>query len=99
MAQFNLSTACLLLLLSVSLFSALTESACCTKYTGNELPLKYIKGFAIQDGKSRCNINAVIFLSIRGRQVCANPTEPWVIKRIQQLNNAVKKMSGPAEGQ
>ncbi|KAG9343532.1 hypothetical protein JZ751_013698 [Albula glossodonta] len=94
MAQFNLSTACLLLLLSVSLFSALTESACCTKYTGSELPLKYIKGFAIQDGNSQCNIDAVI-----GRQVCANPTEPWVIKRIQQLKNAVQKMSGPAQGQ
>ncbi|KAG9343533.1 hypothetical protein JZ751_013699 [Albula glossodonta] len=65
MAQFNLSTACLLLLLSVSLYSVLTESG--------------------------------IFLTVKGKQVCANPTDPWVIERINKLGSKVKKMNIPAQ--
>ncbi|KAG9343531.1 hypothetical protein JZ751_013697 [Albula glossodonta] len=92
MAQFNLSTACLLLLLSVSLFSALTESACCTKYTRGSVPMEIVKGFAIQDNHRVCRIDAVIFVTLRGKKVCADPKEPWVMKAIQQLRAKVQEM-------
>ncbi|KAJ8357037.1 hypothetical protein SKAU_G00198310 [Synaphobranchus kaupii] len=77
MAQFNLSTVCLLILLSLSLFNLQAHAG--------ELPLDYIKGFSIQDNRGRCNINAVIFLTLKGRKLCADPTSEWVRKRIQQL--------------
>ncbi|KAI1882748.1 hypothetical protein AGOR_G00238130 [Albula goreensis] len=92
MAQFNLSTACLLLLLSVSLFSALAESACCTKYTRGSVPMEIVKGFAIQDNQRVCRIDAVIFVTLRGRKVCADPKESWVMKAIQQLRAKVQEM-------
>ncbi|XP_035279682.1 C-C motif chemokine 20a.3 [Anguilla rostrata] len=93
MAQFNLSTICLLLLLSLSLFAVQANTACCTTYSHSELELKYIKGFSIQDNRGRCHINAVIFHTIKGRKVCADPTKDWVIERIQQLRNKVQKMT------
>ncbi|KAJ8274387.1 hypothetical protein COCON_G00090120 [Conger conger] len=93
MAHFNLSTVCLMLLLSLSLFSVQANTACCTKYSRGELPLEYIKGFSIQADHGKCNINAVIFLTMKGRKVCANPTNEWVMDRIQQLRAVVQRMT------
>ncbi|KAJ8384315.1 hypothetical protein AAFF_G00206720 [Aldrovandia affinis] len=102
MALFNLSTVCLVLLLSLSLFSLQAETACCTKYSAAELPVENIKGFSIQNKRGRCNINAVIFLTLKGIKVCADPTKPWVMESIQQLKSTVQKMNkndSPAKGQ
>ncbi|KAG9343537.1 hypothetical protein JZ751_013703 [Albula glossodonta] len=68
MAQFNLSTACLLLLLSVSPFTALTESACCTKYTRGSVPMEIVKGFAIQDNRHPIKVNDCC-MNVSNRQI------------------------------
>ncbi|KAG5847300.1 hypothetical protein ANANG_G00124560 [Anguilla anguilla] len=93
MAQFNLSPVCLLLLLSLSLFSMQADAACCTTYSQRKLPEKLVKGFSIQDNRGQCHINAVIFLTLKGRKVCADPTKDWVMERIKQLRNTVKEMT------
>ncbi|KAG7457090.1 hypothetical protein MATL_G00242920 [Megalops atlanticus] len=92
MAQFNLSTVCLLLVLAVSLFTLKAESACCTKYSKAEFPKNLIKGFSVQN-IGICNINAVLFHTRGGRKVCADPAQPWVMDMIQELRTAVVKMS------
>ncbi|XP_036410783.1 uncharacterized protein LOC118796060 [Megalops cyprinoides] len=95
MAQFNLSTVCLLLVLTVSLFTLQAESACCTKYSRAELSKNLIKGFSIQTIGGRCNINAVVFHTLGGRKVCADPAKSWVMDMIQELRSTVQKMSSP----
>ncbi|XP_036409576.1 eotaxin-like [Megalops cyprinoides] len=98
MAQFNLSTVCLLLVLAVSLFTLQAESACCTKYSRAELPKSLIKGFSVQN-IGLCNINAVIFHTRGGRKVCADPAKPWVMDMIQELRSTVESMSSQTQGQ
>ncbi|KAJ8270382.1 hypothetical protein GJAV_G00113790 [Gymnothorax javanicus] len=93
MAQFNLCTVCILLLLSLCLFSVQADSACCSKYSHGQLPLRLIKGFSIQDNLGRCNINAVIFLTLKDRKVCVDPTKHWVMEIVKQLSNEVQKMT------
>ncbi|KAJ8357038.1 hypothetical protein SKAU_G00198320 [Synaphobranchus kaupii] len=93
MAQFNLSTVCLLILLSLNLFSMQAHAACCTTHSKGKLPIKFIRGFSIQDNHGRCNINAIIFLTYKGRRVCVDPTKGWVMDSIRQLRNKVEKMN------
>ncbi|KAG7457091.1 hypothetical protein MATL_G00242930 [Megalops atlanticus] len=95
MAQFNLSTVCLLLVLAVSLFTLQAESACCTKYSRVELPKNLIKGLSIQTIGGVCNINAVVLHTLGGRKVCVDPAKPWVMDMIQELRSTVQKMSSP----
>ncbi|KAJ8355292.1 hypothetical protein AAFF_G00073700 [Aldrovandia affinis] len=85
MAQFNLSTVCLVLLLSLSLCSLQADAACCTKYSQTEFPARNIKGFSIQNDLGRCNISAVIFHTLKGIKLCADPAKPWVMEIIQKL--------------
>ncbi|KAG7457088.1 hypothetical protein MATL_G00242900 [Megalops atlanticus] len=93
MAHFNLSTVCLLLVLAVTLFSLQADAACCTKYSRSEIPINLIKGFSVQTNTGWCNINAVIFLTQKGRKLCADPAKPWVMDRIQELRKRVQKIA------
>ncbi|KAI4881431.1 hypothetical protein NFI96_014467 [Prochilodus magdalenae] len=62
-----------------------TCSACCRKYTKGEFPYKLIRGYSIQTVKRFCNIDAVIFHTSIGRNVCADPSQRWVMDNIQKL--------------
>ncbi|KAG7457089.1 hypothetical protein MATL_G00242910 [Megalops atlanticus] len=99
MAQFNLSTVCLVLVLAVSLFTLQASQICCTKYSRGEMPMHLIKGFAIQKNIGTCNINAIIFLTVKGRKVCADPAKPWVMETIQELRDRVKNMTNTTNEQ
>ncbi|MBN3326756.1 CCL20 protein, partial [Atractosteus spatula] len=59
--------------------------SCCVSYSEKPIPLKIIKDYRIQDTKEYCNINAVLFLTVRGRQICANPKDKWVMTAIQKI--------------
>ncbi|KAJ8274388.1 hypothetical protein COCON_G00090130 [Conger conger] len=93
MAQFNLPTVCMLLLLSLGLFSVLADTACCTTYSQGILPKRFIKGFSIQDNHGKCHINAIIFLTLKDRKVCADPTQGWVTDAIKHLRSTVQEMT------
>ncbi|MFT7796616.1 C-C motif chemokine 2-like [Arapaima gigas] len=94
MAQFSLTATSMLLLLSVALLCTNASATCCTKYLETEIPIVRINGYSIQTNRGRCNINAVIFHTIKGRDLCANPTEAWVMNRIKNLRERVKRMKG-----
>ncbi|XP_066492324.1 C-C motif chemokine 4-like [Tiliqua scincoides] len=75
----------LLLALCSSTFSApaLPPVSCCDKYTGKPLPRRLIKDY--YESSSRCPQPAVVFITIKGRGVCANPREQWVQDRVNDL--------------
>ncbi|XP_028650753.1 C-C motif chemokine 20-like [Erpetoichthys calabaricus] len=91
----NLCTA----LVCVLTLHALTGEAlaymvdCCSRYSKTELPCGLIKGYEMQSSIDACDINAVIFHTKRGRKICANPKDGWVLKRIQCVGEKVKRMS------
>uniref|UniRef100_A0A671P9U7 Chemokine interleukin-8-like domain-containing protein n=1 Tax=Sinocyclocheilus anshuiensis TaxID=1608454 RepID=A0A671P9U7_9TELE len=55
---------------------------CCTKYSSQPFPVLRLKDFTRQDATMTCNIEAVIFTTVKNRQICANPDDLWV----QNLN-------------
>ncbi|NXF13300.1 CCL4 protein, partial [Smithornis capensis] len=56
---------------------------CCFKYTRHELPRDRIRHH-YGTGTS-CPQPAIVFITKRGRLVCANPSDTWVQRYLQSL--------------
>ncbi|XP_037386747.1 C-C motif chemokine 20a.3 isoform X2 [Pygocentrus nattereri] len=59
--------------------------SCCRKYTKGEIPFTRIRGYSIQTVRTFCNIDAIIFHTSIGRNVCADPSQNWVMETIHKL--------------
>nr|2VXW_A Chain A, C-c Motif Chemokine 5 [Homo sapiens]2VXW_B Chain B, C-c Motif Chemokine 5 [Homo sapiens]2VXW_C Chain C, C-c Motif Chemokine 5 [Homo sapiens]2VXW_D Chain D, C-c Motif Chemokine 5 [Homo sapiens] len=66
-------------------FSPLSSqsSACCFAYIARPLPRAHIKEYFYTSGK--CSNPAVVFVTRKNRQVCANPEKKWVREYINSL--------------
>uniref|UniRef100_A0A8C9A5R9 C-C motif chemokine n=1 Tax=Prolemur simus TaxID=1328070 RepID=A0A8C9A5R9_PROSS len=60
-----------------------TPTACCFSYISRQLPLKFVDDYS--ETSSQCSKPAVIFLTKRARQVCADPSEAWVQEYVTNL--------------
>ncbi|XP_036623595.1 C-C motif chemokine 4-like [Trichosurus vulpecula] len=60
-----------------------TPTACCFSYTSRKIPRAFVVDF--YETSSQCSQPAIIFLTKRGHQACANPKEPWVQKYVKEL--------------
>ncbi|NWI64433.1 CCL4 protein, partial [Todus mexicanus] len=56
---------------------------CCLTYTKHKLPWKLIQRY--YSTSSTCSKPAIMFITKRGRQVCANPKDTWVQSYLQNL--------------
>ncbi|XP_067309397.1 monocyte chemotactic protein 1B [Pseudorasbora parva] len=86
MSRLVLTSSTLLLLLCVWVTLSQSSSVrCCTKYTLQPFPVLRLKDFTQQDATRTCNINAVIFTTVKDRLICANPDDLWVQKAIAHI--------------
>ncbi|XP_066509076.1 C-C motif chemokine 20-like [Hoplias malabaricus] len=93
MTQISGSALTLLLVLTVSLCCQnATAFACCRKYTKGEIPFGIIRGYSIQTMRGVCNIDAIVFHTSIGRNVCADPAQSWVMESIRKLKEKVKAL-------
>ncbi|NXK11986.1 CCL4 protein, partial [Herpetotheres cachinnans] len=56
---------------------------CCFSYTPRKLPQKLILRY--YSTSTSCTLPAVVFITKKGRQVCANPSDTWVQSYLQNL--------------
>ncbi|XP_077078007.1 monocyte chemotactic protein 1B [Siphateles boraxobius] len=92
MSRLVLTSSTLLLLLCF--WVTLSQSSpvrCCTKYTSQSLPFLRLKDFTRQDGTMTCNIEAVIFTTVKDRLICANPYDLWVQNAIAHIQEKKRK--------
>ncbi|XP_007946098.1 C-C motif chemokine 3-like [Orycteropus afer afer] len=64
-------------------FGANTPTACCFSYTSWQIQYKIVDDY--YETSSQCSKPAVIFITKRGRQVCANPNDAWVQEYVTDL--------------
>ncbi|XP_030629315.1 C-C motif chemokine 2 [Chanos chanos] len=86
MTKLSIALSSLLLLLVT--WTTLTETSavkCCTKYSDAALPVVRLRDYRVQDLTGLCHIEAVIFSTVRGRLICANPEEKWVKDGIKYI--------------
>ncbi|NWI98177.1 CCL5 protein, partial [Pitta sordida] len=74
----KVSTLCLCIVLVAALFSqaspaplASDTTPCCFSYVSRKLPQSHVKEYFYTS--SKCSQPAVVFVTWKGREVCANP--------------------------
>ncbi|NXU15347.1 CCL5 protein, partial [Pardalotus punctatus] len=61
-------------------------SICCFTYTQHKLPWKLIQRHYVTS--TYCPQPAIVFVTKKGRQVCANPNDTWVRSYLQILEQS-----------
>ncbi|XP_009938635.2 C-C motif chemokine 4 [Opisthocomus hoazin] len=56
---------------------------CCFSYTQHKLPQKLVLRY--YSTSTSCSLPAIVFITKKGRQVCANPSASWVQGYLQNL--------------
>ncbi|XP_072451802.1 monocyte chemotactic protein 1B-like [Chiloscyllium punctatum] len=59
---------------------------CCERYIRTELPLARIVSYINTPSSFYCSHDAIIFQTVAGRLVCADPKHPWVQDRLTELD-------------
>ncbi|XP_055047775.1 chemokine (C-C motif) ligand 35, duplicate 1 [Misgurnus anguillicaudatus] len=58
---------------------------CCFSFQSRQVPIKQIIGYSMTS--QQCPMQAVLFKTKRGSQICANPTDSWVQKHMETFNS------------
>ncbi|NXK41438.1 CCL4 protein, partial [Piprites chloris] len=58
---------------------------CCFKFTRQELPRDRV--LSHYSTSTSCPRPGIVFVTTRGRQVCANPSDTWVRRYLQGLEH------------
>uniref|UniRef100_A0A672GWQ4 C-C motif chemokine n=1 Tax=Salarias fasciatus TaxID=181472 RepID=A0A672GWQ4_SALFA len=53
-------------------------NGCCQRYSRRIINFRLIRAFEVQHSTDICPIDAVIFSTSRGTEVCADPNQEWV---------------------
>uniref|UniRef100_U3IPB1 C-C motif chemokine n=3 Tax=Anas TaxID=8835 RepID=U3IPB1_ANAPP len=69
--------------LSLSLPVGPDHPTCCFSYTSHKLPKKLILRYYVTS--TSCSLPALVFITKKGREVCANPSDTWVQRYLQNM--------------
>ncbi|KAF4787418.1 C-C motif chemokine 4 like protein [Turdus rufiventris] len=58
-------------------------TSCCFTYVARQLPRSFVKDY--YETNSQCSQPAVVFITKKGREVCANPSQDWVQQYMNEL--------------
>uniref|UniRef100_A0A8C0G9N5 C-C motif chemokine n=1 Tax=Chelonoidis abingdonii TaxID=106734 RepID=A0A8C0G9N5_CHEAB len=58
-------------------------TACCFSYTARKIPRNFVKDY--YSTSSMCSQPGIVFITKRGRELCANPSESWVEEYVADL--------------
>ncbi|NXG38372.1 CCL5 protein, partial [Dromaius novaehollandiae] len=86
----NISSVSLSVLLIAALFSQASSgpigadtTVCCFSYALRKLPQSHVKDYFYTS--SKCSQPAVVFITRKNREVCANPDARWVKEYVNAL--------------
>ncbi|XP_074850542.1 C-C motif chemokine 19-like [Carettochelys insculpta] len=86
----NLAFLCLVILsLCLLLPVSSTNDAldCCLRTSSVPIPGKILRDYKVQRRRDGCPIPAVVFVTLRGRRLCAPPHAPWVLRLAERLEH------------
>ncbi|XP_077066014.1 chemokine (C-C motif) ligand 35, duplicate 1 [Siphateles boraxobius] len=85
-SRFVIFSAVAVLLCAVSLSEGMRVSPqrCCFSFTDRPLPIKLVVDYSMTS--QQCPKEAVLFKTVKGRQVCGKPTDSWVQKHMETID-------------
>ncbi|XP_063155256.1 C-C motif chemokine 4-like [Candoia aspera] len=72
-----------LLLLSISIQASDPPTSCCFSYTKKKIPRSHVVDY--YETNSKCSQPAVVLITRKKLQICANPSEKWVQDYMNDL--------------
>ncbi|KAL2097067.1 hypothetical protein ACEWY4_006274 [Coilia grayii] len=90
MAQIS-AFALIMLIAAGLLTNEAAAAVCCLQYSTIKVPITKVKGYSLQDTKA-CNLDAVILITAKGRKICTDPHQDWVIEIVATLGVKVIRM-------
>ncbi|KAG7487432.1 hypothetical protein MATL_G00023410 [Megalops atlanticus] len=94
MANIRLCAVALLALFALCFFLERADAAgCCLSYIKRPFPCRKMKGYTIQDTKTTCDMDAIIFHTKGGKFICADPSKEWTSRRIDCLKERAQSIA------
>ncbi|XP_005143523.1 C-C motif chemokine 19 [Melopsittacus undulatus] len=59
---------------------------CCLGTRDNPIPSRIVRSYRLQLVQDGCDIPAAVFITTRGKRLCAPPQAQWVLKLQEKLN-------------
>ncbi|XP_063051157.1 C-C motif chemokine 19-like [Engraulis encrasicolus] len=59
---------------------------CCLKVKPKKIPMSLLASYRVQDKADGCRIHAVVFTTVKDRQLCSPPDLHWVKDRMKKLD-------------
>ncbi|XP_055084735.1 C-C motif chemokine 19-like isoform X2 [Periophthalmus magnuspinnatus] len=66
---------------------------CCTSYTRSPIPFHRITGVKTQTVMENCDLDAIIFETVKKNKICADRRAPWVQRILKMLSDQFKKLA------
>ncbi|KAI1882745.1 hypothetical protein AGOR_G00238100 [Albula goreensis] len=89
-------------LVGINGVGAQSRGSCCLNYSkGSDLkkiPLNAIKEYRIQEVTGNCHIQAVLFVTVKGQRICANPRAKNVKRLLKNLRKRKNKTQDSRRG-
>ncbi|NXA76689.1 CCL19 protein, partial [Thryothorus ludovicianus] len=64
---------------------------CCLRTSETPIPRRIVQDYQLQLVQDGCDIPAVIFITTKGKRLCAPLYSPWVIRLQERLNASSSK--------
>ncbi|XP_015282286.1 PREDICTED: C-C motif chemokine 19-like [Gekko japonicus] len=80
---------CCCSLLQVAGYYQVTD--CCLRTSWRPIPYKILRSYREQHIQEGCLVRAVVFITVKGRQLCAPPHLPWVKQLKERLDRHLKR--------
>ncbi|XP_051545582.1 C-C motif chemokine 3-like [Myxocyprinus asiaticus] len=86
-SRFFIFSTVVVLLAAITLSEGLRigPKKCCSSFMNRPLPAKLLVDYSMTS--QQCPSEAVLFKTVKGRQICARPTESWVQKHIKTIES------------
>ncbi|NXE75362.1 CCL19 protein, partial [Cochlearius cochlearius] len=70
---------------------------CCLRTSETPIPRRIVQDYQLQLVQGGCNIPATVFITTRGKRLCAPLQAPWVVRLQEKLDasSASKVRPGP----
>ncbi|KFP86426.1 C-C motif chemokine 19, partial [Acanthisitta chloris] len=59
---------------------------CCLRTSETPIPRRIVKDYRLQLVQDGCTIPATVFITTKGKRLCAPLQSPWVIRLQEKLN-------------
>ncbi|NXK09879.1 CCL19 protein, partial [Herpetotheres cachinnans] len=66
---------------------------CCLRTSDMPIPQRIVQDYRLQLVQDGCNIPAAVFITTKGKRLCAPPQAPWVVRLQEKLDaNSARKV-------